>query len=159
MKKLLCVLLIISMLFCVLFSGCDSKSNESKIELTLDNYEQYLTVSSKCYGELGEWNSIDDHFTYQYVVSEAEVAATSPLLKFYDCKIEIEVFGMYQYDPDWLHHYVEYTDHTITISLSIGGSGSDTESTRDSKWEEDGIHSIVCMGHRVKSITGYVVVE
>lgn len=159
MKKVICVWLVVSILFSILFTGCGSKPNESKIELTLDNYEQYLNVSSRCYGEYGEWNSIDKHYTYQVVVSSADVTPTSPLLKFYDCTIEIEVFGMYQYDPDWLHHYVEYTDHTITIPLSIGGSGSGTDSKRDSKWEEDGVHTIVCMGYQVKSISGYVVVD
>ncbi len=159
MKKTISLLLAAFLMFASIFSlfSCGSEGgsegdSEDKIYLTLENYEQYLDVSAKYYGEDGVWNSLGKDYYYNKIISSASVSSTSPLVKFYNCSITIKITGQYEYGRD-----TRNTTAELEMSLSLGGTGSAKEDTVTSY--SNSLHDIKGIGYEVVSVSGYVVVD
>jgi len=158
MKKtlslLLAMLLVLSSMLALAScgSGSDSNDEDNKIYLTLENYEQYLDVSAKYYGEDGVWNSLGKDYYYNKIISSASVSSTSPLVKFYNCSITIKITGQYEYGSD-----TKNTTAELKISLSLGGTGSAKEDTVTRY--SNTLHDIKGIGYEVVSVSGYVIVD
>lgn len=157
MKKIISLLLATILALSSLFTlaSCNSKENSkenSKTYLTLSNYEQYLEVSAKYYGEDGDWNSIGKDYYYSKIISSASVSSTSSLAKFYDCSISIKITGKYKYGSD-----TRNTSETLVINLSLGGTGSAKKNTVTSY--SNHYYNIQGIGYEVVSVSGYVIVN
>ena len=152
MKKTISLLLVMLLLFTLMLNLASCGSNDNKIYLTLDNYEQYLEVSAKYYGEDADWNTLFYRYDYSSVVSSATVTSTSSFVKFYDCVIEVRIVGEYYYTA----HDKKTTDETIKVTLSIGGSGS---GSKIENVHNDNAHDIKGRGYEVVSVSGYVIVD
>ena len=153
MKKnislLLVVMLILSTLF--VFAGCvedPAPPKENKIYLTLDNYDQYISIAAKFYGEGMHWNSFFSRYDYSYVIASASVTSTHPSIKFYGCEIQIKISGQYRGSS------LTQVSPTLKISLSLGGTGSDSFQYNPGNGREIKGH-----GYTVVSVSGYVIVE
>ena len=149
----LAMLLVLSSMLTLASCGSESGFNDdNKIYLSLENYEQYLNVSARYYGEDGRWSSLFSRYNYGSIVSSVTIASTSSFVKFYNCVIEVRIVGEYYYTA----YDKKTTDETIKVTLSIGGSGS------GSKIENvlnDNAHDIKGMGYEVVSVSGYVIVD
>ncbi len=157
MKKtislLLAMLLLLTSMLSLASCGSNNDSdNDNKIYLTLQNYEQYLDVSARYYGEDGRWSSLFSRYNYGSVVSSATVTSTSSFVKFYNCVIEVRIVGEYYYTAS----SKKTTDETIKVTLSIGGSGS---GSKIENVYNDNAHDIKGKGYEVISVSGYVVVD
>ncbi len=154
------IFLVLLFSFVLTFVSCASNgdsndkigSRDDRIELTLENYEQYIDVSARYYGEGGTWSSLFSRYDYKSVVSSATVTSTSTFVKFYNCSIKVRIVGEYYYTAS----SKKTTDETIEVSLSIGGSG------RASKVENvsnANAHDIKGKGYEVVAVSGYVIVD
>lgn len=156
MKKtlslLLAMLLVLSSMLTL--ASCGSK-DDNKIYLTLENYEQYLNVSAKYYGEGATWSSLQRKYVYPQIVNSVSVASTSSFVKFYDCVIEVKIVGQYSYT--YSKDYDKTTSETITITLSLGGTGSNSKTINTSLGSK--AYDIVGRGYEVISVSGYVIVD
>ena len=108
-RKVLSILLVsimvgifaISMTACGLFGGnSNSNSNENskndgRVYLTLDNYEQYLSVSARYFGQDASWSSSSSSYEYRYVVAQASVSSVASYLKFYECVVRVRIVGTF----------------------------------------------------------------
>ena len=157
MKRIISLLLILSMLLCFALTGCDSsgenkenKEDDNRIALTLDNYEQYLNVTAKYYGENGRY--FNGLYWYDDVVSYASVQSASTSLMFYDCVISVRIKGRHTN----YRFSTKDTDHTITISLNIGGSGSGYAIDAPGG---GGAKDFTGLGYQVVDVLGYVVIK
>ncbi len=164
MKKtlslLLAMLLVLSSMLALASCGSESGSNDdnkssnddNKIYLSLENYEQYLDVSARYYGEDGRWSSLFSRYNYGRIVSSVTTASTSSFVKFYNCVIEVRIVGEYYYTA----YDKKRTDETIKVTLSIGGSGS---GSKIENVHNGNAHDIKGMGYEVVSVSGYVIVD
>lgn len=155
MKKTICLLLVVLLTISTLliFTSCvddpdDSKTNDNKIYLTLDNYDQYIKVSARFYGEGMHWNSFFSRYDYNYIVASAEISSTHPSIKFYGCKVEIKISGEYRTSS------LNQVNPVLEISLSLGGTGSDYK-----QYTAGNGRDIKGHGYSVVSVSGYVIVE
>ena len=161
MKKivslLLAVILVLSSMLAFTSCSSEGKSKEdkedSKIYLTLSNYEEYLKVGARMYGKNGNWNSLAKDYYYQYVTTSVEISSTSPLVKFYNCSISVRVVGNYYSGAASNGNYS--VDETLKIQLSLGGTGSNY---KDKYVTYSNANNIVGRGYEVVSVSGYVVV-
>ena len=158
MKKifslLLAMLLVLSSMLTLASCGSVDDSDD-RINLTLDNYEQYLNVSASYYGEGATWSSLQRKYVYPQIVNSVSVASTSSFVKFYDCVIEVEIVGQYSYT--YSKDYDKTTSETITITLSLGGTGSNSKTINTSLGSK--AYDIVGRGYEVISVSGYVIVD
>ena len=121
----LAMLLVLSSVLALASCGSESGSNDNKIYLTLTNYEQYLDVSAKYYGENGRWSSIEKDYLYPQIKNSVSVTSTSSFVKFYNCVIEVKIVGQYTYI---LNKFCDKTTfETIKVTLSLGGTGSNSK--------------------------------
>lgn len=102
MKKAISILLVLVMCLsmCSIFTGCRSNG----IELTLDNYEQYLDVSASAWlqkdyegysfviGRSGAYDFITDDFS-QNIYGDVSVKGLSQNFNYSNIKIEVEITG------------------------------------------------------------------
>ena len=162
MKRIISLLMSVILALSSMFTlaSCNPQGNskenaeeDSKIYLTLSNYEQYLNVSAKMYGKNGEWSSSAKDYYYEYVTTSVEISSTSPLVKFYNCSISVRVVGNYRRGLEYTNYSV---DNTLVISLSLGGTGSNY---RDTFVMFSNANNIVGKGYEVISVSGYVVVD
>ena len=117
MKKTLSLLLAMILVFlCLTLASCGSGSESSKsIKLTLENYEDYLSIdSAKVYGTGSPyWSSYLS--AYQYPYAEGNVL----------------ISGVYNYEYDdvvinitiHIHYGKDYKEIPISVKLNKGGSG------------------------------------
>ena len=155
MKNKVCLLLTVMLILSSIlaFAACgDDEPDSNKIALTLNNYEQYISISARYYGEEARWSSMFSRYNYGYVVSSATISSTSSFVKFYDCIIEVRIVGEYYYT----HSDKLTTKEVLKISLSLGGTGSEKKVKTVSNGNA---HDIKGIGYEVVSVKGYVVVE
>ena len=133
MKKNILIIMI-SCVICMFFSSCGNNTsdnlktgnntiNNSKIELTLENYKQYLSVSAKAY-------SGDDPYI------SCNVKPLTSNYDFNDVKITVRTSGQYTthnkvftgYSSPGVPHYdctIKFSEEeyqeTFNLMLSIGG--------------------------------------
>ena len=158
MKKIISLLLalVLTLSLTLIFTSCDTSGEDnSKINLTLDNFEQYLTVSAKMHGTDGWWNSSWSEYRYEYITTSVEIASVSPLIKFYNCSVTIRVEGTWQYkaESDIRNH-----SEVFEIPLNIGGSGS---ASNDWKYFDncDDHKNITGKSYQIVTVSGYVVID
>lgn len=164
MKKtlslLLAMLLVLSSMLTLASCGSESGFNDdnkidNKIYLTLENYEQYLDVNVRYYGENGRWSSLQSKYVYPQIVNSVSVTSTSSFVKFYGCSIKVRVVGQYSYT--YSKDYDQTTDETIIVTLSLGGTGDDYKIIDTSKGSD--AYDILGLGYEVISVSGYVIVD
>lgn len=140
MKK--AVSFILAIILCLSMCACSAKSNE--IELTLDNYDDYLKINialnhpndvkPKCKKFIGANGSIytDGSFS-SYLALDVRVEGVSSNFLYSDIVIVVRANGKHlvcdtssglngfsAYDTNW--HAVTFT-HTVKCNLDIAGSG------------------------------------
>ena len=94
----------------------NSNSNDSKIQLTVSNCDQYLNVNTTCRGTV----AASLRGFYEYVMSVATVSSTSPLIRFYSCKITVNISVDIYYETIRL----KTVTNQLTVNLDFGGTGS-----------------------------------
>lgn len=154
MKKIISLLLATILLLSSLFAlaSCGGTEKESRINLTLSNYEVYLNVSAKLYGKNPHWNSLAGEYFYDYVTTSVEISPTTPLLKFYDCRISVRIVGSYYSGNSDMKNVNE----TLEVSLSLAGNGSNY---KDQRITFSNANNITGRGYEVVSVSGYVIVD
>ena len=159
MKKtislLLAVLLLLTSILSLASCGSAKDKKDNKIYLTLANYEQYLDVSARYYGDGATWSSLQKKYVYPQIVNSVSVTSTSSFVKFYDCVIEVKIVGQYSYT--YSKDYDKTTSETIVITLSLGGTGSNSKTINTSLGSK--AYDIVGRGYEVVSVSGYVIVD
>jgi hypothetical protein len=151
MRKIICLLLALFMIFTSIFSLTSCGSNE-KIYLTLENYEQYLDVSASYYGEDRIWSIQFSQYCYENIVNRATITSKLPSAKFYDCIIKVRVIGEYYYTA----YDKKTTYQIIKIPLNISGNGSDSKI--ENVYNENA-HDIKNKGYEIVSVSGYIIVD
>ena len=102
MKKTISILLVL--VTCLSMCACAAETKSNGIELTLDNYEQYLDVSASAYirkeyegysfviGRSGAYDFITDDFG-QNIYGSVSVKGLSQNFNYSNIKIEVEITG------------------------------------------------------------------
>lgn len=136
MKKALS--LIFSLVLCLSLCACGSASKGSasaEIELTLDNYQNYLQVyvSSNASGEYVRFMNPIPGYTgpwYPEILNIVSTKGVSTNFNYNDVVVEIEISGTY----DDYHAYENAPNSqgnpfemTITVDTDIAGNGTNTD--------------------------------
>lgn len=135
-------------------NGGGSSVVKPKTYLTLLNYDQYLEITAECEGT-GDRNNIltGSTWLYEKVRSRVDVASTSSLVKFYECKLEVEVKVLCKYK------YVDPQIKIITnvISCNLDSNGNGFGSIID-LCTDDGVYGFgfSLLSTEVISVSGYV---
>lgn len=141
-----------------MLAGCPNtdniptENNKNRVALTLDNYENYISIKCTFGGDPStmHWNSLNSEYRYNAVKSEVAITSVASYLKFDNCIIKVKINGEYYYTASSKLTY-SY-DHTV--NLSIGGTGASSNS-----YKQSNCHKIKGIGYQVLSVSGYVIVE
>ncbi|MBD5092582.1 MAG: hypothetical protein HDT36_04290 [Clostridiales bacterium] len=103
-------------------NGGGASTVKPKTYLTLLNYDQYLDISAECEGT-GDRNNILSGSTWLYekVRSRVDVSSTSTLVKFYECKVEVEVKVLCKYK--YVDPQIKIITNVISCNLDSNGNG------------------------------------
>ena len=124
MKRVIGVLLALSLM--LLCFGC---GDDGSIELTKDNYEEYLKVTARCFTSGNK--SINNHSYYDSVTGTVDVEGVSSNFNYKDVTVSVRIAGSY-YVCDSDGHIEDSQgsngrdafDETINVKCDISGSGS-----------------------------------
>ncbi len=111
-------------LFFGTFVSCGSSSSEQLIQLTKDNYSNYLKVSARYYGGDASWSSAQKAYGYYSRIFDVSISPAASYLQFTGyCYIQVKISGSY---ADYPGYSSRYEDKTLRVQLDIGGNGSDS---------------------------------
>lgn len=149
MKRIISIL-ISAVIIILCFSSCGSTNqnddNSDKTKLTLENYNDYISISAK-YGPKS-YNYTTD--IGENITCSASVESASASIKFYNCVIKVRIKGSYK---DLLGGDKVTTDDILEIKLNIGGTGN------ASKVVESYGYDIKGLGYDVISVSGYIDID
>lgn len=165
MKKIIAILLIIS--FALTLTSCGNKT-----KLTLENFEEYLNITTICKGD-GEHiiKTIDDaDGTYiknadlfSDIVAKTSVEGASENFNYRDVIIKIRVIGTYKYFFEFYNRYIGNIKKDFSleyeIKLNVSGDGSNASVFEIPEGSEDKhftINEAIVYDVAIVSISGYV---
>ena len=149
MKKLFAFLLLIARCVSLVACGNSSSQNSSNedIKLSLDNYEDYISVYAKVYGDgYSTWSSYVSDFLYGDATAEAQISGISNY-EYNDVVITVTVYFSYG-----------STERSIPLNIKLnkGGSGksSKTIDINDGLWANEWIQKYAY--YNVTAVSGSV---
>ena len=160
-KKLIGLTTVLVLLICVVtatLTACTdsgkNNSNDSRIQLTTSNYDQYLDVNTTCRGTV----AASLRGFYECVMSAATVSSTSPLIRFYGCKITVNISVAIYYET--IH--LKTVTNRLTVNLDFGGTGnaSKTDSCEATHGSDNFLitsaNRFVITDSSIEAVSGYI---
>lgn len=132
--------------------GCSKKEEDTSIELTMENYMDYLDVKG-VYNLGGDTTTFGMSFNfYSDVVPNIEVEGVSGFI-YEDVEVVIELSGTYSAHSSSMQYENTELNEMITVDCNVGGNGSySTPILLDGYTYSKGID----VGMNVVSVTGRV---
>ena len=153
-NRALCLILITTLIM-ILMTGC---GKEKGIELTLDNYENYLTIVAKCYSH-ESWSSYN-HEWDTMLFSSVDVYGASSNFNYEDVTITVVIVADIDYDKNhYFGHYNTILEIPYTLKVNVGGNASGSNDWLWSAYTND-VYDIVRLNdatYYVKDVKGKVV--
>ena len=137
MKKILA--LIMSVVFCFSITSCNTNTTEgitedpNTIELTMDNYEDYLKIKGISIENNGSAqkimiaNSYETFYAYNEIKFVVETEGVSPNLIYNNVTVTVQFSGKYDAYPIYFESYSDVKENTfefdIEVNVNVGGGG------------------------------------